>query len=91
MYVVSAPSSPRPSSCLTIPHLPASLPIAMCMVIGMPRSRAIPHSSRTTSSWQNPGPRVASPRVRRPSSDEKYVSLIRVTSSRGMAIELLNQ
>ncbi len=74
-----------------MPHLPASLPIAMCMVIGMPRSRAIPHSSRTTSSWQNPGPRVASPSVRRPSSEEKYVSLIRVTSSRGMAIELLNQ
>ncbi len=52
-------------------HLPASLPIAMWTVIGMPRSRAMPHSCRTTSSWQNPGPRVASPIVSRPSSEEK--------------------
>ncbi len=51
----------------------------------------MPHSARTTSSWQNPGPRVASPIVSSPSSEEKYVSWIRSTSSRGIAIELLNQ
>ena len=51
----------------------------------------MPHSSRTTSSWQNPGPRVASAIVSRPSSEAKYVLVIRSTSSRGIAIELLNQ
>ena len=57
----------------------------------MSRSRAISHSAFTTSSWQNPGPRVASAIVSSPSSDEKYVSRIRRTSSTGMTSVLLNQ
>ncbi len=72
-------------------HLPASLPIAMWSVIGMPRSLAVPHSARTTPSWQKPGPRVARAIVSSPSSEEKYVPRMRSTSSRGIAIELLNQ
>ena len=91
MYVVSAPSRPRSSSCFSMLHLPASLPIAMWIVIGRPRSRAMPHSSRTTSSWQKPGPRVASAIVNRPSSELKYVLRTRPTSSLGIEIELLNQ
>ena len=45
--------------------------MATWTVIGMPSSRAIPHSARTTSSTQKPVPRVASAMVSRPSSEEK--------------------
>jgi hypothetical protein len=62
--------------------------MATWMVMGMPTSRARPHSARTTSSMQNPVPRAASAMVSRPSSDEKYVSRTRRTSSAGMAILL---
>ena len=62
-----------------------------CTVSGMPSSRASAHSPCTTWSCVKPGPRVASPIVSRPSSEEKYLSRIRVTSSFGMASALKYQ
>ena len=69
-------------------NLPATRPMATCTVIGRSSSRASAHSCFTTSGSQNPGPRVASAIVRRPSSDEKYCSRTRLTSS-GVLSELL--
>jgi hypothetical protein len=74
-----------------MPNRPAMRPIATCTVIGMFSSRASAHSDFTTSSWQNPVPRVASAIVSSWSSEEKWASRMRRTSSPGMAMELSNQ
>ena len=70
---MSGPSRPSRSSCSTMPNRPAIRPMPTCTVIGMPSSRASPHSACTTWSWVNPGPRVASAIVISPSSPGKCV------------------
>ena len=52
-----------------------------CAVIRMSSSRASPQSCLATSKFELPGARAASASVSSPSSEEKYVSLIRRMSA----------